>query len=113
MFGLNFRRNLELTFGKILPTKPFNMCGLRYISIREPLQPLKRCPKWVCVEDAIKIINSEHLVFIQGGAATPNELIRAMTEHGVCNNLRGVRLIHMGLEGDAPFSSPEFESTVF
>ena len=54
----------------------------------------------------------EHLVFIQGGAATPNELIRAMTEHGVCNNLRGVRLIHMGLEGDGPFANPEFESTV-
>lgn len=36
-----------------------------------------------------------------------------MTEHGICNNLRGVRLIHMGLEGDAPFANPEFESTVF
>lgn len=52
----------------------------------------------------------EHLVFIQGGSATPLELVRALTEHGVCSNLRGVRLIHMALEGDAPFSSPEFES---
>ncbi|XP_015179518.1 PREDICTED: 4-hydroxybutyrate coenzyme A transferase-like [Polistes dominula] len=100
-------RNLDSTFNKLRPAKPFNLCGLRYI--REPFQPLKRCPRWVCVEDAIKIINSEHLVFIQGGAATPLELIRAMTEHGVCNNLRGVRLIHMGLEGDAPFANPEFE----
>lgn len=56
---------------------------------------------------------SEHLVFIQGGAATPMELIRSMTEHGVCNNLRGVRLLHMSLEGDVPFVNPEFESTVF
>lgn len=56
---------------------------------------------------------SEHLVFIQGGAATPMELVRAMTEHGVCNNLRGVRLVHMNLEGDTPFANPEFESTVF
>lgn len=56
---------------------------------------------------------SEHLVFIQGGAATPMELVRAMTEHGVCNNLRGVRLIHMSLEGDTPFVNPEFESTIF
>lgn len=54
----------------------------------------------------------EHLVFIQGGAATPLELVRAMTEHGVCNNLRGVRLIHMALEGDAPFANPEFESII-
>ncbi|XP_024936192.1 uncharacterized protein LOC107263060 isoform X2 [Cephus cinctus] len=51
----------------------------------------------------------EHLVFIQGSSATPMELIRGMTEHGVCNNLRGVRLLHMGLEGSAPFANPEFE----
>lgn len=56
MFGLNFRRNVESTFHKFSPTKPFNLCGLRFL--REPLQPLKRCPKWVCVEDAVKIINS-------------------------------------------------------
>lgn len=55
----------------------------------------------------------EHLVFIQGGAATPTELVRAMTEHGVCNNLRGVRLVHLNLEGDTPFANPEYESTVF
>ncbi|CAL1673771.1 unnamed protein product [Lasius platythorax] len=105
-------RNLRLAFGKIRQntTKPFHLCGQRYLqSLREPSQPLKRCPKWVCVEDAVKIINSEHLVFIQGGAATPMELVRAMTEHGVCNNLRGVRLMHMSLEGDTPFANPEFE----
>lgn len=61
----------------------------------------------------LKFLLPEHLVFIQGGAATPMELLRAMTEHGVCNNLRGVRLLHMGLEGDAPFASPEFQSTIF
>ncbi|EFN64765.1 4-hydroxybutyrate coenzyme A transferase [Camponotus floridanus] len=105
-------RSLRLVFGKIQQntTKPFHLCGQRYLqSLREPSQPLKRCPKWVCVEDAVKIINSEHLVFIQGGAATPTELVRAMTEHGVCNNLRGVRLLHMSLEGDTPFANPEFE----
>jgi len=41
------------------------------------------------------------------------ELVRAMTEHGVCNNLRGVRLVHMNLEGETPFANPEFESTIF
>ncbi|KAG5328230.1 ACH1 hydrolase, partial [Acromyrmex heyeri] len=103
-------RKLKLVFGKIQHAKSFQLCGQRYMQgLREPSQPLKRCPKWVCVEDAIKIINSEHLVFIQGGAATPMELVRAMTEHGVCNNLRGVRLLHMNLEGDTPFASPEFE----
>ncbi|KAL2730852.1 4-hydroxybutyrate coenzyme A transferase-like [Vespula squamosa] len=100
-------RNIDTTLKKLRTTQHFNACGIKHI--REPFQPLKRCPRWVCVEDAIKIINSEHLVFIQGGAATPLELVRAMTEHGVCNNLRGVRLIHMALEGDAPFANPEFE----
>lgn len=61
----------------------------------------------------LSYIFSEHLVFIQGGAATPIELVRGMTEHGLCNNLRGVRLLHMSLEGDAPFANPEFESTIF
>lgn len=56
MFSLNFRRNLESTFSKIIPKNPFNI-GVRHV-LREPLQPLKRCPRWVCVEDAVKIINS-------------------------------------------------------
>lgn len=56
MFGVNFRRNVESAFTKFVPKKSLHMCGLKYI--REPLQPLKRCPRWVCVEDAIKIINS-------------------------------------------------------
>ncbi|XP_011641731.1 uncharacterized protein LOC105430085 isoform X2 [Pogonomyrmex barbatus] len=103
-------RNLGLIFGKIQRVKPFHLYGQRYLgTLREPSQPLKRCPKWVCVEDAVKIINSEHLVFIQGGAGTPMELVRAMTEHGICNNLRGVRLLHLNLEGDTPFANPEFE----
>jgi len=32
--------------------------------IREPSQPLKRCPKWVCVEDAVKIVNSGIYTYI-------------------------------------------------
>ncbi|XP_014485132.1 PREDICTED: 4-hydroxybutyrate coenzyme A transferase-like [Dinoponera quadriceps] len=101
-------RNLRTVLGRICHAKPFHLCERRYL-LREPFHPLKRCPKWVCVEDAVKIINSEHLVFVQGGAATPVELVRAMTEHGLCNNLRSVRLFHMCLEDDAPFANPEFE----
>ncbi|EFN82774.1 uncharacterized protein LOC105184851 [Harpegnathos saltator] len=101
-------RNLRLALGKICHAAPLRFCKRRYVA-REPFQALNRCPKWVCVEDAVKIINSEHLVFIQGGAGTPIELVRSMTEHGVCNNLRGVRLLHMNLEGDVPFANPEFQ----
>ncbi|XP_051162942.1 4-hydroxybutyrate coenzyme A transferase-like [Leptopilina boulardi] len=102
---------LETSLNKWRNTKK-NLCGFgnrSLAALREPFQPSKRCPRWVCIEDAIKIVNSEQLVYIQGGSATPFELIRGLTEHGVCNNLRGVRLVHMGLEGDAPFVHPEFE----
>ncbi|XP_011309516.1 uncharacterized protein [Fopius arisanus] len=98
---------LSKTVRGVLRGKSWALGGVR--GFRELSLPLRRCPRWVCVEDAVKIVNSEHLVFIQSGAATPLELVRALTEHGVCNNLRGVRLLHMALEGDAPFGNPEFE----
>ena len=50
---------------------------------------------------------SDQLVFVQGAAATPTELLRAMTEYGVRCDVRNVKLFHMHLEGDAPFAKPE------
>lgn len=49
----------------------------------------------------------DQIVFIQGAAATPIELVRAMTDYGVRCDVRNVRLYHMHLEGPAPFSKPE------
>lgn len=54
-------RNLKSVLGKIRHAKSFHLCPRRHIELREPSQPLKRCPKWVCVEDAVKIINSANL----------------------------------------------------
>lgn len=50
---------------------------------------------------------SDQLVFVQGAAATPTELLRAMTEYGVRCDVRNVRLFHMHLEGEASFAKPE------
>ena len=47
------------------------------------------------------------MVFVQGAAATPTELLRAMTDYGVRCDVRNVRLYHMHLEGAAPFAKAE------
>lgn len=58
-----------------------------------------------------------HTVFVQGAAATPIELVKAMTHHGKSTGLRGVTVCHMHTEGDAPYTDPEcegiFRSTSF
>ncbi|XP_014485090.1 PREDICTED: 4-hydroxybutyrate coenzyme A transferase-like [Dinoponera quadriceps] len=52
-------------------------------------------------------LDSDQKVYIQGAAATPVELLRAMTDYGVRCDVRNVRLYHMHLEGAAPFTKPE------
>lgn len=52
---------------------------------------------------------SDQIVFVQGAAATPVELLRAMTAYGVRANIENVRLYHMHLEGEAPFAKEENE----
>lgn len=54
-------------------------------------------------------LTSDQLVFAQGAAATPIELLRGMTCYGTQKNLSNVRLFHMHLEGEAPFVSKEVE----
>lgn len=51
-------------------------------------------------------------MFVQGAAATPVELLRAMTDYGVRCDVRNVRLYHMHLEGPAPYAKPENASTL-
>lgn len=62
-------------------------------------------------------ICSGHTVFVQGAAATPIELVKAMTNHGKSSGLRGVTVCHMHTEGDAPYTEPDcegiFRSTSF
>lgn len=43
-------------------------------------------------------------VFIQGAAATPIYLIKAMTDFGKNNSLKEVKVCHMHTEGDAPYT---------
>ncbi|XP_065349547.1 4-hydroxybutyrate coenzyme A transferase [Cloeon dipterum] len=84
----------------------------------EPAQPLPgRKTEWLSAEEAVKIIKSGHTVFVQGAAATPQVLVKAMTKHGKENKLKGVTVCHMHTEGDADYTEPDcdgiFRSTSF
>lgn len=61
---------------------------------------------FVSPEEAVKIINSGDRVFIQGVAAAPQTLIKAMTSRA--EELRDVEIVHLHTEGSAPYSAPEF-----
>ncbi|KAJ8684309.1 hypothetical protein QAD02_020101 [Eretmocerus hayati] len=77
--------------------------------VNEPGMPIPdKEPCWVkSAEEAIEAagLASNKIVFAQGAAATPVELLRGMTEVGCKNNVENVRLFHMHLEGQAPFAN--------
>uniref|UniRef100_A0A1L8E100 Putative acetyl-coa hydrolase n=1 Tax=Nyssomyia neivai TaxID=330878 RepID=A0A1L8E100_9DIPT len=74
----------------------------------EPSQPLNREPK-LCSSalEAVQCVKSDSVVFVQGAAATPLELVGALTEHGVKNNLKNIEVCHMHTEGPALYCNPE------
>lgn len=55
-------------------------------------------------EEAVKVIKSGDRVFVHGGAATPAQLVIAMTNRA--EELRGVEVVHIHTEGPAPYASP-------
>ncbi|XP_029045910.2 4-hydroxybutyrate coenzyme A transferase-like [Osmia bicornis bicornis] len=79
--------------------------------VDEPSMPIPdKQPCWLkTADEAIEKaeLDSEQAVFVQGAAATPVELLRAMTDYGVRCDVRNVRLYHMHLEGPAPYAKPE------
>jgi len=57
-------------------------------------------------EEAVQVIKSGDRVFIHGGAATPAQLVLAMTARAP--ELRNVEIVHLHTEGPAPYASPEY-----
>ncbi len=57
-------------------------------------------------EEAVKLIKSGDRVLIQGGAATPQALIKAMV--GRASELKGVEICHLHTEGECGYTKPEF-----
>lgn len=56
--------------------------------------------------EAVSHVRSGHRVFVQGGSATPNALLRALC--GRARELRDVEFIHLHTMGDAPHLNPDF-----
>ena len=62
--------------------------------------------KTVAVEQAVAVIRSGDVVFVQTAAAAPRLLIEAMTARA--GELRGVEMVHLHTEGKAPYVQPEY-----
>ena len=59
--------------------------------------------------EVVKIIASEHRVFIQGGVATPQALVKAMTARA--HELRNVEIVHVHTEGEAPYAHKSMQDS--
>lgn len=53
---------------------------------------------------------TDSIVYVQGAAATPQELLKGLTEVGSKNCVENVKLFHMHLEGEASFAAKEYAS---
>lgn len=62
--------------------------------------------KWKTLEEAVDIIKSGDRVFVHGGAATPKQLVKAMSCRAP--ELRRVEVVHIHTEGEALYARPEF-----
>ncbi|MEI8032403.1 MAG: acetyl-CoA hydrolase/transferase C-terminal domain-containing protein [Chlorobiaceae bacterium] len=60
-------------------------------------------------EDAVAMIKSGDRVFLHTAAATPQRLIEAMV--GRADKLRGVEIVSLHTEGDAPYVRPEYRES--
>lgn len=60
-------------------------------------------PRTSTAEAAVSLIASGHRVYIHGMAATPRELVRALSER---NDVRDVEIVSLHTEGPAPYAEP-------
>ncbi len=62
-------------------------------------------PQFVSASDALKILKSEDNVFIQTAAATPQQLVRALTARAP--EVRHVKVYSIHTEGDCSYANPD------
>ncbi|MFY9345934.1 MAG: 4-hydroxybutyrate CoA-transferase, partial [Planctomycetota bacterium] len=60
--------------------------------------------RFVPAVEAIGLVRSGQRVFVHGGAATPAVLLAALAQRAT--GLRGVELVHLHTEGEAPCAAP-------
>ncbi|QNR24100.1 acetyl-CoA hydrolase/transferase family protein [Croceimicrobium hydrocarbonivorans] len=57
-------------------------------------------------EEAVKVIQSNDRVYVHSVSMAPQQLIKAMTARHA--ELRNVEVVHLHIEGDAPYANPEY-----
>lgn len=57
----------------------------------------------------MKFAFADHKVYVHGTMATPFALLDALMKHGKDAQLKNVELIHLHLEGECNWNSPEYE----
>jgi acyl-CoA hydrolase len=70
------------------------------------LQISAKQPHYCTAEEAVKLIQSQHTVFIHSAAATPQRLVNAMTARA--SELRNVQIVSIHTEGEAPYAADEY-----
>lgn len=68
-------------------------------------------PSYTTAAEAVKIIQSGNRIFVQGSAATPLHLLRAVFQRK--EELRGVEIISISTLGDNIFDVPDFGKSFF
>ncbi len=66
---------------------------------------------YTSAEDAVKLIKSGDRVFVHGVSATPQVLVKAMTNRA--SELKNVEIVHLHTEGEAPYAAPEYKDSFF
>ncbi|VDL73337.1 unnamed protein product [Nippostrongylus brasiliensis] len=51
-------------------------------------------------------------IFIHGIAATPTPLLKGLCEHAKANDLKGIKLHHLHLEGETPWTAPDVNKRI-
>ena len=65
--------------------------------------------KKVSAAEAVKVIKSYDRVYVQAAAAAPQVLVKAMTDRH--EELKGVEVCHLHVEGKAPYANPELKDS--
>jgi len=65
--------------------------------------------KFVSPSEAVRAVKSGDRVFVHSVAAAPQQLVRALT--GRAPELRGVEIVHLHTEGEAPYARPEYRES--
>jgi len=70
-----------------------------------------KIPNIMTAQQAVKLIKSGDRVLIQGGAATPQALVKAMVGRGP--ELKGVEVVHLHTEGECGYTSIEMKDSFY